>query len=205
MIHFYRILSESPNIRKISLMFEETDLPHEIKTVDVHADGGLDPEFGQVNPSGMVPAIVDLDTGVSLFESGAILFYLAEKTGKLLPKETKARSEVMKWLIFEAANICPNLIEIHHYLLNDEGDTPNAIFERYKNNLVQYCSVLDQQLQHREFIAGDYSIADIAIYPWTVTLEDLAEISLDDYPHLNRWAKMLDQRIVSRANEYVLV
>ncbi|MDH5183014.1 MAG: glutathione binding-like protein, partial [Gammaproteobacteria bacterium] len=129
-----------------------------------------------------------------LFESTAILYYLAEKSGHLLPKMIEHRSKVIKWLSFEAANMCPAMIELHHYIMNDDGDVPDIIFQRYKDKLVQYSSILDQQLSDRDYLADEYSIADIALFPWTAALEDMAEISLSDYPNLERWATRINLR-----------
>jgi len=194
MIIFFKIASESPNMRKISLMLGETALPHVVKVVEPRKDGVLDSEFAKISPNGTCPALVDTDTGATLFESGAILIYLAEKSGKLLPSSPGARADAIKWLMFEVANVCPAMIELHHYVMHDDGATPDAIFQRYKDRLAQYCSILDQQLEDREYLAGEYSIADIALYPWMVTLEDMAEINLADYANLNRWAQAISKR-----------
>jgi len=199
MIIFYRIPSESPNMQKISLMLAETALPHVIQIVEPRKNEVLDIDFARISPNGTAPAIVDTDTGATLFESGAILHFLAEKSGKLLPGPPGARADAMKWLMFEVANVCPTMIELHHYLLNDAGEFPDAVFQRYKRRLAQYCSILDRQLADREFLAGEYSIADIALYPWMVTLEDMAEITLDGYPNLNRWAHAIGQRPATQA------
>lgn len=194
MIIFFRIPSESPNMRKISLMLEETALPYVVKFVEPRKGGVLDTEFAKISPNGTTPAIVDTDTGATLFESGAILYFLAEKSGKLLPSNLGVRADVIKWLMFEAANVCPTMIELHHYVMNDTGTIPDAIFQRYKNRLAQYCSILDKQLEDREYLAGQYSIADIALYPWMVTLEDMAEINLDDYANMNGWTQAISKR-----------
>lgn len=197
MIIFFRIPSESPNMRKISLMLEETKLPYVVKQIEKHHGGELDAKFAEISPNGTVPAIMDTDTGVSLFESGAILYYLADKSGKLLSTEPSVRAETLKWLMFEVSNVCPTMIEIHHYLLNDTGDLPDTILQRYKDKIAQYCSILDKQLQGREFLAGSYSIADVALYPWTVILEDMADIQLEHYPNLHNWAKAISDRVTT--------
>lgn len=194
MIIFYRILSESPNIRKILLMLEEVGLPYVVELLELNNNGKFDTEFFTINPNGTVPAILDTDTGISIFESGAILYYLAEKSGKLLPSNLQNRAEVVKWLMFEVANMCPTMIELHHYVLNDSGEFPDSIFQRYKSRLTQYCAILDKQLETSEFLGGEYSIADVALYPWTVILEDMADINLNDYPNLTRWATAIDNR-----------
>lgn len=192
MITFYRILSESPNIRKISLMFELLNLPHEVKMIDTHDDEKSNSEFKSINPNGTVPAIHDSETGAVIFESGAILYYLAVKTGELLPSKLKQRGEVMKWLMFEAANICPAMVELHHYLFTDSGDTPEFIFQRYKDKIVGYCGVLEDQLADRNTICDELSIADIALFPWSVTFEDMADIKLEDYPNICNWISHIE-------------
>ena len=198
MIVFIRIASESPNMRKIALMLEETGLPYVVKLVEPRKDGVLDPEFAKVSPNGTAPAIVDTGTGTALFESGAILFFLAEKSGMLLPSGLGARAKAMKWLMFEAANVCPSMIELHHYVMSDSGDLPGAVFERYRGRLARYCSILDRELRDREYLAGQYSIADIALYPWMAAMEDMAEIDLDEYPALSRWAEAIGRRAAAQ-------
>ena len=192
MIIFYRILSESPNIEKVSLMLKETGLDHEVKMVNTH--DGVDAELAAISPNGTFPAIVDTDTGATVFESGAILHYLAEKSGMLLPSNGKDRAESMKWLMFEVSNVSPIMLELYHYLLNDAGDLPAFVFDRYKNMLRQFCRILEIQLNQRDYLAGEFSIADIALYPWMVTLEDMAEINVEDYPNLNRWTASIQRR-----------
>lgn len=194
MIIFYTTPSESPNMRKISIMLEEIGLPHTVKRIEKQSNGEFAADFIAINPNATVPAIVDTDTGITLFESGAILYYLAEKTKKLLPTNLKDRAEVVKWLMFEVANMCPAMVELYHYMLIDSEEIPNAVLQRYKDKLVRYCSILNQQLDGREYLCGEYSIADIALYPWSVILEDMAEINLGDYPNLKNWATTISNR-----------
>ena len=203
MIIFYTMHSESPNIRKISIMLEEIGLPYTVKRVEKQSDGKFAADFVAINPNATVPAIVDTDTGVTLFESGAILYYLAEKTKKLLPANLKARAEVVKWLMFEVANMCPAMVELYHYMLIDSEEIPNAVLQRYKDKLVRYCSILNQQLDGREYLCGEYSIADIALYPWSVILEDMAEINLGDYPNLKNWATIISNRSAAQPSVQV--
>ena len=198
MIIFYRLQSESPNIRKVSLMLEETSLPYTVKHVEKQSDGKFADDFIAINPNATVPAIVDTDTGTTLFESGAILYYLAEKTKKLLPNDLMRRAEVVKWLMFEVANMCPAMVELYHYMLIDSGNIPDVVLQRYKDKLVRYCAILNQQLDGREFLCGEYSIADIALYPWSVILEDMAEINLADYPNMNNWATAISNRCAAQ-------
>jgi GST-like protein len=175
-------------------MLAETALPYVVKFVEPRKNEVLNAEFSKISPNGTTPAIVDTGTGTTLFESGAILYFLAEKSGKLLPAHLGTRADAIKWLMFEVANVCPTMIELHHYVMNDSGEFPAAIFQRYKRRLAHYCSILDKQLEDRDYLAGEYSIADIALYPWMVTLEDMAEINLGDYPNLNSWAKAISDR-----------
>ena len=194
MIIFYTSPSESPNMRKISIMLEEIGLPYTVKRVEKQSNGKFAADFIAINPNATVPAIVDTDTGITLFESGAILYYLAEKTKKLLPTNLKARAEVVKWLMFEVANMCPAMVELYHYMLIDSEEIPEVVLQRYKDKLVRYCSILNQQLNGREYLCDEYSIADIALYPWSVILEDMAEINLGDYPNLKNWATTISNR-----------
>ncbi len=194
MIIFYTMSSASPNIRKISIMLHEIGLPYTVKRVQKHSDGRLPDDFLAINPNATVPAIVDQDTGAVVFESGAILHYLAEKTKRLLPADLKTRGEVMKWLMFEVANVGPVMGELYHYLLMEAEEISAVHLQRYKDKLTRFCSVLDRRLEGREYLYGGYSIADIALYPWSVILEDVAEISLSDYPSLKNWAATIGNR-----------
>ena len=199
MIIFYSMHSVSPNIRKILIMLEEIGLPYTVNHVEVQSNGEFAADFLKINPNATVPAIVDTDTGATIFESGAILYYLAGKTNKLLPTNLKARAEVVKWLMFEVANVCPAMVELYHYLLMDSGKIPNTVLQRYKDKIARYCSILNQQLDGREYLCGEFSIADIALYPWTVILEDMAEINLGDYPNLKNWTTANSNRSAALA------
>jgi GST-like protein len=170
MIVLYTMHSESPNIRKVSMMLEETGLPYTVKRIDKQSDGRYPAEFLAVSPNA------------------------TEKTGKLLPVNLQNRSQAIKWLMFEVANVGPVMGELYHYLLIDYGEMPAAILQRYKDRLVRYCQLLDQQLSRGQYLCGEYSIADIALYPWTIILEDMAEINLDDYPNLKNWIATIRQR-----------
>ncbi|MHB8849459.1 MAG: glutathione binding-like protein, partial [Burkholderiales bacterium] len=115
-------------------------------------------------------------------------------TGKLLPAKLAERAEAIKWLMFEVANMCPMTIELYHYMLSDTGDFPANIFQRYKDKLTSYCRILDRQLENRDYLCHEYSIADIALYPWTAILEDMAGIAISDYPQLQRWIATMERR-----------
>lgn len=199
MIILYTMLSASPNIRKISVMLNETGLPYSVKQFERQVDGKLPDEFLAINPNATVPVIQDQENGAVLFESGAILHYLAEKSGQLLPSELKARGEVMKWLIFEAANMGPTMGELYHYMLRASDDIAEVHLQRYRDKVDQFCTILEHQLVGRDFLCGEYSIADIALYPWSAVLEDMADVSLNEYPNLSSWANRISQRPAAMA------
>jgi GST-like protein len=199
MIVFYSLTSATPNIRKISLMLNETGLPYRVKDIHGQNDGKFTDDFMAISPNGTVPAILDEENGAVLFESGAILHYLAEKSGSLLPANIKDRSEVMKWLMFEVSNMGPTMGEIFHYMVQTPEEIGDVHMQRYKDKVAQFCAILDRQLNDREYLCGEYSIADIALYPWHVVLEDLAEVNLGDYPNLNNWANKISKRPAAAA------
>jgi GSH-dependent disulfide-bond oxidoreductase len=193
MIVLYTMLSSSPNIRKISMMLNEAGLPYAVHKFERQVDGKLPDDFLAINPNGTVPAMLDEDNGAVLFESGAILYYLAEKSGKLLPAELKARGEVMKWLMFEAANMGPTMGELYHYMLRASDELEEVHLQRYKDKVAQFCAILESQLHGREYLCGEYSIADVALYPWYGVLEDMAEVNLGEYPNLKNWADRISR------------
>jgi GST-like protein len=199
MIDLYTLSSASPNIRKASLMLEELGLPYVEKVVEKNSDGSSPEYFRLISPNGTVPTIVDHETGAVVFESGAILLYLAEKTGKLLPTELKPHGEVMKWLMFEVGNMGPAMGEIYHYMLKEPEELAEAVLPRYKTKVAGFCAILERQLDGRDYLCDDFSIADIALYPWTVALEDMADVNLADYPRLSQWAVRISQRAAARA------
>ncbi len=194
MITLYTMQSVSPNILKISMMLKETRLPYTVKQMEKQSNGQLPDHFMAINPNGTVPAILDEDNGAVLFESGAILHYLAEKSGKYLPADLKARSETMKWLMFEVANMGPTMGELYYYLLHARDEISNVHLQRYKDKVAQFCTILDRQLEGREFLCGEFTIADIALYPWYGVLEDMADVNLSDYPKLENWAFLIGKR-----------
>ncbi len=194
MITLYKMHSDSPSIRKITVMLAETGLPYDIRVIAKQDDGKFPAEYLAINPNGTVPSIEDSENGVVLFESGAILYYLAEKTGKLLPDALDARAEVMKWLLFEAANVNSAILELYHYLVKATDTVPDTVLQRYQAKLMHYCALLEQQLEGREYLCGSFSIADIALYSLSMVLEDMADIQLSDYPNMNRWINTINQR-----------
>ena len=182
----------TPNGRKASIMLEEVGLPYEVHVIDITKDEQFSPEYIEINPNSKIPAIVDQDTNIKVFESGAILIYLAEKTGKLLPSETKTRIEVIEWLMFQMASIGPMFGQHNHFNRYAPEKIPYAI-ERYEKETLRLYGVLDKQLADKEFICGDYSIADVATFPW-VNIYDYQGLTLDNHPNLKRWLETVQQR-----------
>ncbi len=182
----------TPNGRKASVMLEEVELPYNVHKIDITTQQQFTPEYIAINPNSKIPAIVDQETGIKVFESGAILIYLAEKTGKLLPTEQKSRFQVLEWLMFQMAGVGPMFGQLNHFKRFAPEKLHYAI-ERYEKETLRIYGVLDKQLQDNEFICGDYSIADIATYPW-VAIYEFQGLTLDNYPNLKRWVDMVQQR-----------
>jgi GST-like protein len=158
----------TPNGRKVSVMLEETGLPYKVIPVDLGKGDQFKPEFTKINPNQKIPAIVDHEgAGAprSIFESGAILFYLGEKTGRLLPAKEPARSEVMQWLMYQMSHVGPIIGQTGHFVNQAPEKIPYAI-QRFVTESIRIVGVLDSALAQRDFLAGEYSIADVATYPW---------------------------------------
>jgi GST-like protein len=199
----------TPNGHKITIFLEEAGLPYRIRPVDIGAGAQFEPEFLAISPNNRIPAIVDHAPAgggapIAIFESGAILQYLAEKTGRFLPTDLRGRTEVMQWLFWQMAGLGPMLGQNHHFLQYAPERLPYAI-ERYLRETERLYGVLDDRLAEREFIAGTYSIADMASYPWIVPHERQGQ-DLADFPHLRRWfetiaARPAVQRAYARADE----
>jgi GSH-dependent disulfide-bond oxidoreductase len=180
----------TPNGHKVHIMLEETGLPYRAVPVDIGAGEQFTPRFLAVSPNNKIPAIVDPDgpdgAPISLFESGAILIYLAGKTGRLMPDSVRAKYEVLQWLMFQMGSVGPMLGQAHHFRLYAPEKLPYAI-DRYTNEARRIYGVIDRQLAKSKFIAGkSYSIADIAIFPWLRSWENQG-ITLTDFPHLKAW------------------
>ena len=179
----------TPNGRKVSVMLEECGLPYSVHKIDISKGEQFKPEFLRISPNNRIPAIVDPDgpggKPISLFESGAILIYLAEKTGKFLPKDQRGRYEVIQWLMFQMGGIGPMLGQVHHFRAYAPEPIPYAI-DRYTKEAGRLYGVVDRRLADRPFIAGDYSIADMAIFPWLRSWERQG-VNIADYPNLKRW------------------
>ena len=188
----------TPNGHKITLFLEETGLPYRIHPVNIGKGEQFAPDFLKISPNNRIPAIVDqapADGGapLSVFESGAILLYLAEKTGKLIPGDLRGRAEVSQWLFWQVGGLGPMAGQNGHFRSAAPEPIPYAI-ERYTNETSRLYGVLDKRLADRAFLAGaDYSIADIASYTWIVPYERHAQ-NLDDFPHLKRWFEAIRAR-----------
>lgn len=190
MIELYTL--GTPNGRKVSIMLEETALPYNTHIIDIRKNEQFTPEFIAINPNSKIPAIIDTDNDITLFESGAILIYLAEKTGQFLPTEPKKRIHVIQWLMFQMGGVGPMFGQLNHFKKYAPEKIPYAI-QRYEKETLRLYGVLDSQLSKNEYISGDYSIADIAIYPWVAAYE-FQELTLDNHPNLKRWFETLSQR-----------
>jgi len=157
----------TPNGRKVSIMLEECALEYSVHPVNIRNGEQFKPEFVKICPNSKIPAIVDRDADVSIFESGAILVHLAEKTGKLLPSKNPGRAKVLEWLFWQMANIGPMLGQANHFL-NTAPEKLRYAIDRYVTECARLIKLLDNQLAQNEYMAGAYSIADIATYPWLV-------------------------------------
>ncbi|MBD2047002.1 glutathione S-transferase N-terminal domain-containing protein [Coleofasciculus sp. FACHB-64] len=182
----------TPNGRKASVMLEEVALPYNVHKIDITKGEQFTPEFVAINPNSKIPAIADQDTGMTVFESGAILIYLGEKAGRFLPTEQKARFQVLEWLMFQMGGIGPMFGQLNHFKKFAPEKIPYAI-ERYEKETLQLYGVLDKQLADWEFICNEYSIADIATFPWVASYE-FQGLTLDNHPNLKRWFEAIQQR-----------
>ena len=187
----------TPNGHKITIFLEEAELPYQIRVVNISTGEQFDPAFLKISPNNRIPAIVDHDPvdghgPLSVFESGAILQYLAEKTGKFLPADPRNKFQVMQWLFWQMASLGPMLGQNHHFVTYAPEKIPYAI-ERYVKETERLYGILDDQLADRDFITGDYSIADMACYPWIVPHER-QQMNLNDFPNLKRWFLAMQAR-----------
>ena len=186
----------TPNGRKVSVMLEEIGMPYEVHPVNLAKDEQLEPEYLQLNPNNKIPTIVDRDgpggKPYTLFESGAILMYLAEKSGEFLPKETAARYQVIQWLMFQMGGVGPMIGQAHYFLRNCPESEPFGR-DRFMKETVRLYRVLEKRLGEAQYLAGEYSIADIATYPWIARYE-MHRTRLEDYPNVKRWFDALGAR-----------
>jgi GST-like protein len=180
----------TPNGHKVHILLEECGLPYRVHAVDIGAGEQFDPAFLAISPNNKIPAIVDPDgpdgRSISLFESGAILLYLSAKTGRFLPADTRGRYDVLQWLMFQMGGVGPMLGQAHHFRIYAPEKLPYAV-DRYTNEARRLYAVMDQQLGRSKYIAGaDYTIADIAIFPWLRSWKNQG-IDWTDYPNLKGW------------------
>jgi GST-like protein len=187
----------TPNGHKLTMFLEETGLPHRIVPINIGKGEQFAADFLKIAPNNRIPAMVDhapADGGapLSLFESGAILLYLADKTGRFIATDLRARNETIQWLFWQMGGLGPMAGQNHHFTQYAPQPIPYAI-ERYVKETARLYAVLNKQLADREFIAGDYSIADMACYPWIVPHEKQGQ-KLDDFPHLQRWFSAIRER-----------
>ncbi|MCX7355523.1 MAG: glutathione S-transferase N-terminal domain-containing protein [Alphaproteobacteria bacterium] len=186
----------TPNGHKIHIMLEECGLPYNVHAVDIGAGDQFKPDFLKISPNNKMPALVDPDgpdgKAISLFESGAILMYLAEKTGKFMPKESRGRYLVLQWLMFQMGGIGPMFGQCGHFRRYAPEKIPYAI-DRYTNETGRLLGVMDRRLADRGYLADDYSIADMATFPW-VKLYDNMGHDIANWPHVKRWIETIDAR-----------
>lgn len=187
----------TPNGHKISIFLEESGLPYEVHPVNIGQGDQFQPEFLRISPNNRIPAIVDTEPAgggepLSIFESGAILLYLADKTGRFMPQDLRGRTEVLQWLFWQVGGLGPMAGQNGHFHMAAPEKIPYAI-ERYVKETARLYGVLDKRLADREFIAGDYSIADMASYPWVVP-HQMHEQKLEDFPNLQRWFNAVQAR-----------
>lgn len=187
----------TPNGHKITMFLEEVELPYNIIPINIGAGDQFKPEFLVIAPNNRIPAIVDNEPKgggepISVFESGAILLYLAEKIGKLIPTDLRDRTAALEWLFWQMGGLGPMAGQNHHFNRYAPEKIPYAI-ERYVNETGRLYGVLNKRLETREFVAGSYSIADIASYPWIAGYETQGQ-SLDDFPALKRWFEAIKAR-----------
>jgi len=183
----------TPNGHKVSIFLEEAGIPYELKAISLGKQEQKEPWFLAINPNGRIPAIVDGDNdNFAVFESGAILLYLAEQSGKFLPQDPKLRSEAIQWLMFQMGGLGPMQGQANVFFRYAAEKIPFAI-ERYQKETRRLYEVLNTRLADRDYLAVEYSIADIATYPW-VRIHEWAGVSIDGLPHLQRWVESIDAR-----------
>jgi len=186
----------TPNGRKVSIMLEELGLPYNVHAINIGKNDQFEPRFVAINPNSKIPAIVDPEgpdgKPVSMMESGAILIYLAEKAGKLLPAAGRGRYEVLQWLMFQMGGVGPMFGQVHHFLRAAKEPMPYSI-ERYTKETRRLYGVLDARLKGEPYLAGEYSIADVATYPWVARYE-WHKTRLEDFPNVKRWFDVISQR-----------
>jgi GST-like protein len=186
----------TPNGRKVSIMLEECALPYRVHPVNIGKGEQFTPEFLAINPNNRIPAIVDSEgpdgKPLPLFESGAILIYLAEKTGKLMPRDSRTRYVALQWLMFQMGGVGPMFGQAHHFIRNAKEQVPYGI-KRYSDETRRLYGVLQKRLSEAEYLADEYSIADIATFPWVARFE-WHKVDLADFPAVKRWFDRIHAR-----------
>ena len=198
----------TPNGHKMTMFLEETAMPYTIHPVNIGKGDQFKPEFLKISPNNRIPAMVDTaptDGGepIAMFESGAMLLYLADKVGRFIPRDARARLDCIQWLFWQMANLGPMAGQNHHFVHYAPEKLPYAI-DRYVNETGRLYAVLNKRLADREFISGEYTVADMASYPWV--LPERQSQNIDEFPHLKRWkeaikARPATQRAYSKAKE----
>jgi GST-like protein len=187
----------TPNGRKVSVMLEECGLEYSVHPINIREQEQFKPEYVKICPNSKIPAIVDRNVGVSLFESGAILVHLAEKVGRFLPSKDPGRAKVLEWLFWQMANVGPMFGQAGHFVNAAPEKIPYAI-DRYANESARLIKVLDNQLANTEYMAGSYSIADIATYPWLVAgfpaIKAVKPEVVGEAAHVARWLAAVGER-----------
>jgi GST-like protein len=187
----------TPNGHKVTIFLEEAGLPYRIHPINIGKDEQFQPHFLQIAPNNRIPAIIDQEPAgggapISVFESGAILLYLAEKTGRFIARDIRDRVATLEWLFWQMGGLGPMAGQNHHFNSAAPEKLPYAM-NRYIKETARLYGVLDRRLADREFVAGEYSIADMASYPWVVPHERQSQ-NLDDFPHLKRWFHTIKAR-----------
>ena len=186
----------TPNGRKVSIMLEELALPYRVHPVNIGQGEQFWPEYLKINPNGKIPSIVDPEgpdgRPIAMMESGAILIYLAGKTGRLFPQADRAKYEALQWLMFQMGGVGPMFGQTHHFLRAAKEPVPYAI-ERYMKETRRLYGVLNERLKDHDYLADGYSIADIATYPWVARYE-WHKTNLNDFPHVKRWFDSMSAR-----------
>ncbi len=179
----------TPNGRKVSILLEELGVKYNVHPININEGDQKTPEFLKIGPNNKIPVIVDTDTGVSIMETGAIMIYLAEKNGKFLPTDPLKKIEVIEWLMWQMGGLGPMLGQAHHFLRFNPGKAPYAE-ERFAAEVKRLYGVLDTRLEGRDFICDEYSIADMACWPW-ISRYEWQGIDLADYPNVRSWYQRL--------------
>jgi glutathione S-transferase len=192
----------TPNGWKATITLEELSLPYTVHPVDIMAGEQKRPEFLRLNPNGRIPAIIDTDEDLPIFESGAIMIYLAEKSDQLLPRDVRGRAAVMEWLMFQMSGIGPMMGQANIFSRYFPEKIPAAI-DRFQSEVRRLFSVLDGQLAGTEYLAGDYSIADIANWSW-VCVHFWAGVPVDEFKHLQRWLAAIEARPAVKAGVSII-